>query len=153
MHHPGAPDGKGSKIEKKKRFNLAGKIQSRMTISILTFRIAHKYRSGGRLTWIFPNLAWNFQSWRAILNVFNLGALRESGVSADSRESTPKYAKASVQKSAPKVRFVRFMSLFLGKAAQCRQKVCSSKRPPKLDPRSVRPNEVFENLACRISPE
>ena len=25
-------------------------------------------------------------------------------------------------------------------------KVCSSKRPPKLEPRSVRPNEVFENL-------
>ena len=40
-----------------------------------------------------------------------------------------------------------------GKAAQCRQKVCSSKRPPKLEPRSVRANEVFENLACRISPE
>ena len=40
-----------------------------------------------------------------------------------------------------------------GKAAQCRQKVCSSKRPPKLEPRSVRPNEVFENLACRIAPE
>ena len=39
-----------------------------------------------------------------------------------------------------------------GKAAQCRQKVCSSKRPPKLEPRSVRANEVFENLACRISP-
>ena len=31
--------------------------------------------------------------------------------------------------------------------------VCSSKRPPKLEPRSVRPNEVFENLACRSSPE
>ena len=42
-----------------------------------------------------------------------------------------------------------------GKAAQCRQKVCSSKRPPKLklEPRSVRANEVFENPACRISPE
>ena len=39
---------------------------------------------------------------------------------------------------------------FPGKAAQCRQKVCSSKRPPKLEPRSVRPNEVFENLACRF---
>ena len=38
----------------------------------------------------------------------------------------------------------------IGKAAQCQQKVCSSKRPPKLEPRSVRPNEVFENLACRI---
>ena len=32
-------------------------------------------------------------------------------------------------------------------------KVCSSKRPPKLEPRSVRTNEVFENLACRVSPE
>ena len=40
-----------------------------------------------------------------------------------------------------------------GKAAKCRQKVCSSKRPPKLEPRSVRPNEVFENLASRICPE
>ena len=39
------------------------------------------------------------------------------------------------------------------KAAKCRQKVCSSKRPPKLEPRSVRPNEVFENLASRICPE
>ena len=42
---------------------------------------------------------------------------------------------------------------YSGKAAQCRQKVCSSKRPPELKPRSVRPNEVFENIACRISPE
>ena len=41
----------------------------------------------------------------------------------------------------------------LGKAAKCRQKVCSSKRPPKLEPRSVRPNEVFENLTSRICPE
>ena len=32
-----------------------------------------------------------------------------------------------------------------GKAAKCRrQKVCLSKRPPKSEPRSVRPNEVFE---------
>ena len=49
-------------------------------------------------------------------------------------------------------RFARIRR-FAGKAAQCRQKVCSSKRPPKLEPRSVRPNEVFENLVCRISPE
>ena len=41
----------------------------------------------------------------------------------------------------------------IGKAAQCRQKVCSSKRPPKLEPGSVRANEVFENLACRVAPE
>ena len=48
----------------------------------------------------------------------------------------------------------RLALLYLyGKDAQCRQKVCSSKRPPKLEPRSVRANEVFENLACRISPE
>ena len=32
-------------------------------------------------------------------------------------------------------------------------KVCSSKRPPKLEPRSVRPKEVFENLACRLCHE
>ena len=38
-----------------------------------------------------------------------------------------------------------------GRTAKCRQKVCSSKRPAELEPRSVRPNEVFENLACRIS--
>ena len=30
--------------------------------------------------------------------------------------------------------------------AKCRQKVCSSKRLPKLEPGSVRQNEVFENL-------
>ena len=41
----------------------------------------------------------------------------------------------------------------VGRAAKCRQKVCSSKRPPKLEPKSVRPKEVFENLACRICHE
>ena len=40
-----------------------------------------------------------------------------------------------------------------GRAAKYRQKVCSSKRPSKLEPRSVRPNDVFENLACRINRE
>ena len=40
-----------------------------------------------------------------------------------------------------------------GRATKRRQKFCSRKRPPKLEPRSVRPNEVFENLACRICPE
>ena len=52
--------------------------------------------------------------------------------------------------------FIRFTSTMrkLGifvKAAECRQKVCSSKRPPKLERRSVRPNEVFETFAYRIA--
>ena len=40
-----------------------------------------------------------------------------------------------------------------GKAAKCRQKLCSSKRPPKFEPRSVRPNEVFENVVLALNNE
>ena len=39
-----------------------------------------------------------------------------------------------------------FWKALVGKAAECQAKVCSSKRPPKSEPRSVRPNEVLENL-------
>ena len=44
-----------------------------------------------------------------------------------------------------------FPALF-GKAVECQAIVCSSKRPPKSEPRSVRPHEVFEDLEFRLEP-
>ena len=66
---------KGPKIGKKNSY-VAWNFQSRLNISISTFRIPHKNRAllCGSLE-IF-NLAWKFQSRRVILNLFNLWALR-----------------------------------------------------------------------------
>ena len=41
---------------------------------------------------------------------------------------------------------LRHKLALVGRPQKCQQKVCSSKWPPKLEPRSVRQNEVFENL-------
>ena len=38
------------------------------------------------------------------------------------------------------------VNFLTGKASKCRQKVCSSKRPPRLEARSVRSNDVLEYL-------
>ena len=58
------------------KINLAWNFQSRLKFAILTFRIPH--RKVG-LAWIF-DLAWEFQSWRAILrNFFKLWAFRDVG--------------------------------------------------------------------------
>ena len=66
------------RAQRLKKFNLAWNFQSRLKISIPTFRIPHKKNRGllGGSLEIF-NLDWKFQSRRAILNFFNLWALRE----------------------------------------------------------------------------
>ena len=57
----------------------------------------------------------------------------------------------------PKKSVVAFLrGVFVGLVWEGRRvptKSLFEQEPPKLKPRSVRPNEVFENLACRICPE